>query len=263
MLHDVIPLLHPDLVSGGGRLSQRWMLATVARHAAGLITTTDVAADAVMRALQPLIKRVVATKAIHLPVAPVFLNEPIPEDILSDVPYFVVCGAIEPRKNHRLLFRVWRRLVAERGAGAPRLLVVGTPAHKGEAILAELANGEFPRSHILSVRGLSSPGVRRLMGGARALLMPSFAEGFGLPIIEALSVGTPVLASDLPAHREVGGELACYLDPADEAAWLEAVRAILDAPAHVADLRRRIAGYRPLTSAGYFSRVGAFLEAIP
>ena len=49
--------------------------------------------------------------------------------------------------------------------------------------------------------------------------MPSFAEGFGLPIIEALQLSTPVIASDLPVYREIAGEIPTYIDPLDQAAW--------------------------------------------
>ena len=57
------------------------------------------------------------------------------------------------------------------------------------------------QDHIVVVSGLACPGLRRIVANARAVLMPSLAEGFGLPVIEALAIGTPVLASDLPAHR--------------------------------------------------------------
>jgi glycosyltransferase involved in cell wall biosynthesis len=263
MLHDVIPLLHPELVSSGGRLAQRWMLDIVARHATGLITTTGVAADAVLQALRPHAQKVVTTRSFHLPVAPAFLNHDTKAEPSRSAPYFLVCGAIEPRKNHLLLLKVWQRLVAERGQSTPKLVVVGSPAHNGAAILDEFACCMPLQPHFVSISGLSSPGLQRLMANARALLMPSFAEGFGLPIIEALTAGTPVLASDLPAHREVGGELACYLDPADETIWLESIRRMMDAPDHAAGLRRRVAAYQPLTADGYFARVQEFLETLP
>ena len=74
-----------------------------------------------------------------------------------------------------------------------------------------------------------------LLRGARALLMPSLAEGFGLPVVEALALGVPVLCSDLPALRESGGGVPEYLDPADRGLW---ARAILD---YAGDSARRVA----------------------
>ncbi len=70
--------------------------------------------------------------------------------------------------------------------------------------------------------------MAQLMAGARAVLMPSFAEGFGLPPGEALSVGTPALVSDIPAHREAVGEAGEFLPPKNPEAWVAAIERLLD-----------------------------------
>jgi glycosyltransferase involved in cell wall biosynthesis len=113
---------------------------------------------------------------------------------------------------------------------------------------------------LIFAHGLSSAGLRRLIAHAKALLMPSFAEGFGLPVIEALAVGTPVIASDLPAHREVAGDLAVYRDPADEPGWLTDICMFADANPIAAEIRRRVSAYQPTTWREYFIRIESFLE---
>jgi glycosyltransferase involved in cell wall biosynthesis len=256
MLHDVIPLLHPELVSNGGRLSQSWLLRSVLKHADGLITTTSAASDAVIETLQLRGISDVRQQSIPLPVADAFLHRDPPDAALSQTPYFVVCGAIEPRKNHRLLLRVWQRLVQRIGPSAPRLLILGSPAHHGDKILGEFQAARELRNHVAVMSGLSTPALRTLMANARAVLMPSFAEGFGLPVIEALTVGTPILASDLPAHRESGGNLGIYLDPSDDVAWFEAISDVLENTR----ARERIASYQPMTASHYFETVTAFLN---
>ena len=135
-------------------------------------------------------------------------------------------------------------------------MVAGALARRGAPIL-QLLQAAGPR--VIVVANLSSPGLRLLMAHARALLMPSLAEGFGLPIIEALALGTPVLASDLPAHREAGGPFPVYLDAQDGAAW---TAAIADLTGDAAAARQRVAGYRPFTQADYFRRAGAFLAGL-
>ena len=157
-----------------------------------------------------------------------------------------------------MLLQVWRQLVDERGQRAPRLVVAGSPAHGGLSILREFTRCELLRDHVVLVSGVSSSGLRRLMTNARAVSCRRMRKDFGLPIIEALSVGTPVLASDLPAHREVGGDFACYIDPADEAGWLNGIRRMCDAPEFAANLRRHIATYQPVTEASYFARVQVY-----
>ncbi|KAK0329875.1 hypothetical protein LTR94_035023, partial [Friedmanniomyces endolithicus] len=88
-----------------------------------------------------------------------------------------------------------------------------------------------------------------LLAGARALVMPSFAEGFGMPVAEALSLGVPVICSDLAALREVGGNTPDYLDPLDGPGWKAM---ILDharsGPAHTAQKGRLGQWHKPLWS---------------
>jgi glycosyltransferase involved in cell wall biosynthesis len=95
------------------------------------------------------------------------------------------------------------------------------------------------------------------------LLFPSFAEGYGLPLIEALAAGVPVIASDLPAFREVAGDLPLYLDPIDGLGWLDAVLAFAKAqqPARQAQLAR-LREYVPPTWAQHFGRVDAWLHGL-
>jgi glycosyltransferase involved in cell wall biosynthesis len=141
-------------------------------------------------------------------------------------PYFVVLGTIEPRKNHLLLLNVWRRLAQTLGPEAtPRLVLIGRRGWENENILDLLDRCPVLKGVVVEHNRLPDPEVRTLIAGARALLMPSFAEGFGLPVVEALALGAPVIASDLPALRETGGDAPDYLDPLDGPAW---ARAILD-----------------------------------
>jgi glycosyltransferase involved in cell wall biosynthesis len=262
MLHDVIPIEHPHLVSYLGHATHKQMVATAARHAAGLISTTATAGASVLEALRVRGREAPPMVALPLPVAPVFLQPEAPDPRLAAHTYFLLCGAVEPRKNHLLLLQVWEELVRRLGEGAPRLVVAGSPARGGKSILQQLERCGTLRRHLIVATGLSSPALRRLMAGARALLMPSLAEGFGLPIIEALTLGTPVLASDLPAHREVGGDLACYLNPRDVMGWVREINRLTADEAHAEALRRHVATYRPMTAIAYFARIEQFLERL-
>jgi glycosyltransferase involved in cell wall biosynthesis len=237
------------------------MLRTVLRKADGLITTTQSASDTVMAALRQQGFAAVPLQSLPLPISDVFLQRQPPDEELRQHPYFVVCGAIEPRKNHVLLLRVWRRLVQRIGQAAPRLVVVGAPAHRGEQITRQFREESGLRNHITVISGLASPSLRELMANAQAVLMPSLAEGFGLPVIESLTVGTPVLASDLMAHREAGAGLAIYLDPADDIAWFDSIMNIVKNTHETNALRQKIAEYRPLRAADYFRSAGAFLAS--
>jgi glycosyltransferase involved in cell wall biosynthesis len=95
------------------------------------------------------------------------------------------------------------------------------------------------------------------------LLFPSFVEGFGMPLIEALTLGLPVIASDLPVFREIAGEIPDYLDPLDGAGWRAAV---LDYAKTDSDRRRsqlgRMIGYQAPGWESHFAAVEALINHI-
>lgn len=262
MLHDMIPLENPEWVSDSGLHHHRHMTANAARYAAALITNSPSARDSVTREMRARGRDDIPVATVPLPVAPIFLEPGQPDQELASHDYFVVCGALEPRKNHALLVNVWRELVRRHGPQAPKLVVVGSPAWGGEAILRLLTRCRDLENHIVLARGLSSPALRRLVSHARGLLMPSHAEGYGLPLIEALCVGTPVIASDLPAHRDVAADYAIYRHPMDGLGWLDAVETLASNTRESETIRRRISSYSPPTWPDYFSKIESFLRTL-
>lgn len=261
MLHDLIPLEHPDLVSGWAQRIHRRLVDRTARHASGLIVSTAAVRKAALDALRLRGRPTIPIETAPLPVSPVFLEREGPDRELRGRDYFVMCGAIEPRKNHRMVLDVWDELVSLRGERTPKLVVVGSPGWGtfGPA-LRRLQRSRPLQEHVIFASGLSSPALRPLMAHAKALLMPSLAEGFGLPVIEALAVGTPVIASDLPAHREIAGDLAVYRHPNDKPGWLKEICMFADDDGAAADIRKRVATYRPVTWREYFPRIERFLR---
>lgn len=261
LLYDAIPLEYPEYTSAWTGRAHARMLATAARYAKGLILTTESAGIAVKRELLRRRSEAIPMITVPLPVPAPFLT-PAPSDPdLRNVVYFVAPGVIEPRKNHLLLLNVWRELVARNGQRSPKLAIVGLRYRANDAVIDMLEKCASLRDFVVEVHGLSTPALRQLVVDARTLLMPSFAEGFGLPIIEALAVGTPVIASDLAAHREAGGSFATYLSPLDGLGWLSAIQA------HAFDegsapVRRKIAQYRPQTPADYFRKIEQFIASL-
>lgn len=158
----------------------------------------------------------------RLPVSPVFETPAEIAKELRGVCYFLVCGTIEPRKNHLLLLNLWRELAKD--PAAPRLVVVGKRGWLNENVVDQMARSPSLRPLVIEAGGLTTPGLRRLMAGARALLAPSHGEGFGLPVAEALIAGVPVIASDIEPFREVGGAAPDYIHPLDGLGWLDAIR---------------------------------------
>jgi glycosyltransferase involved in cell wall biosynthesis len=220
LVHDLIPIRHPEYVRWGDARRHRRRMNSVARLADRVIANSAGTA----RALERHLARAGRTAPIR--VAPLGIDLPPsspPTSPESTAPYFVCVATIEPRKNHLLLLDVWRQLGAARGAATPRLVLVGRRGWKSRNIILRLERSGPVRALVEEHNDLPDGAVARLVAGARALLYPSFAEGYGLPVAEALALGVPVLCSDLPELREIGAEVPEYFDPLDRRAWRDAV----------------------------------------
>jgi len=225
MLHDVIPLDHPDLVEPASRAHHRRMVRTAADAASGLIVTTEAMRQRICAEIRRHRAAAIPTLVRGLPLPRAFSRPQTADPTLADVPYFVTCGSIEPRKNHAVLFETWRRLQARLGGATPKLVVVGAHGWQADAILRPLAQDPTLARTVLHVGGLSSPALARLMLGASAVLCPSLAEGFGLPLVEADALGVPTIASDIASHREIAGAGTVLVDCLDGVGWTDAVTA--------------------------------------
>lgn len=263
MLHDLIPVLYPEY--SGPILSRHHAraLRTVARRARAMIATSQASADEIRDGLRDLGRADMPIHVVPLPVSDSLLAGARTGGLDTAEPYFVTVGSIDQRKNHILLFHVWRDMIRRADGPVPRLVVAGPPGLRTAGLRDAMARSPGLADRVTLVHGLSSPALRELVGSAAALLMPSFTEGFGLPIVEALAQGTPVVASDIPAHREVGGPHATYLDPLDGLAWQgEVLRRAEAAATGTGRSRPALGAYRPQTWTSYFEAVVPFLDAL-
>ncbi len=142
--------------------------------------------------------------------------------ISSSRPYFIHVGTIEARKNLAQLLTLWRRLEERLGERTPSLVLVGRYGWENEAVLDHLQRSPNLQGIVHQAENLSDDALVRLMRGARAVLAPSAVEGFDLPAVEACTLGAPLIASDIPPHRELIPD-ADLIDPLDGLGWLEAI----------------------------------------
>ena len=262
-IHDLLPIEMPEYFRNAEEQRHRSRMATLARFGGGAIVTTTTVRDALAAHLDGLGRRDLPILVAPTPMSPVFMGAREPDPGLAGADYFVVCSTIEPRKNHHLLLTVWRELVGRLGPAAPHLVVVGTRGWKFGPVADLMERSPALRTHVIEVAGLSTPGLRRLLDGARALLMPTFGEGYGLPVHEALAAGVPAIVSDIPAFREIESPLLTRLSLIDGEAWLGAIRAATVAPRAPAAPRASTAGSLPAASwAAYFAEVEDFLARV-
>lgn len=259
LVHDLIGIDFPELVRPRQRRRHRDRMDSVARFADAVIVNSCATRAVFRRRYEP------AGFQAPLVVAPLGIDlgmRPATPVVAAD-PYFVCVATIEPRKNHRLLFSLWHRLAAEFGRSAPRLVLIGHRGWQSDRILGNAGRSQIHSGLIEEYNSLSDAEVARLLVSARALLYPTFAEGYGLPVAEALALRVPVICSDLAELREVGRNVPEYLNPHDEPAWLEMVRDYASAGSAGREAQLcRMAGWQPPSWQEHFAIVQPVLDRL-
>jgi glycosyltransferase involved in cell wall biosynthesis len=173
-----------------------------------------------------------------------------PVPAASPTPYVLFVAGPDARKNARLLFQAYDAAFAEDG---PQLVVVGTLAETDEAYFAAM---RAPKRRAAP----SDEELRALYSGALAVAVPSVAEGFGLPVVEAMACGAPVLASNASALPEAAGGAAVLLPAGDVPAWKDALLRIARDERLRSDLRER--GFARVKSMDPDAPATALIESV-
>ena len=214
-IHDLSYLRHPETVSSASARYRELVPRSLAR--ASVVLTPSAATAAALQAEYdvrcPVVVTPLGVDEQWAKAAP--LADSVRDRLGLPSTYLLFVGTLEPRKDLPTLLAAHRMI-----PDAPALVLVG-PRGWGEQ---------------LDVTGCITPGylgddvLPGVVAGAAALVLPSRDEGFGLPVIEALSAGTAVVASDLPVLREVGGDVTTYAEAGNPAAFAAALQQVLDDP---------------------------------
>jgi glycosyltransferase involved in cell wall biosynthesis len=155
---------------------------------------------------------------------------------LGGQPWVAFLGTLEPRKNVPSLVRALGAIGRKRGAGAPALVLAG--ASGWDDTLAHIVAANADNLTILTPGYLPLEQLHALLGGSIVTVYPSFGEGFGLPVLEAMASGAPVLTTRRLALPEVGGDAVAYCEP-DADSIRVALEELIDDPLRRDELRRR------------------------
>jgi len=259
LVHDLIPISHPEYCRPGELERHQRRMDAALRISRGLIANSR----ETLRDLQAYADRqdLAMPPAIAAHLAPPVL--PSPGSNPLGRPYFVMLGTIEPRKNHWMVLQVWRHLIEKHGSAAPQLVIVGQRGWECENVVDLLERAAHVREHVIELPRCSDAQLVTYLHHAQALLFPSFAEGYGLPLVEALSAGTPVIASDLPVFKEIADDIPDYLDPLDGLGWLSLIEAYSATGSATRDAQQaRMRQFVPPSWQQHFERVDAFLEKL-
>ncbi|MBS0480787.1 MAG: glycosyltransferase family 4 protein [Proteobacteria bacterium] len=260
LIHDLIPITHPEYCRAGEGQRHARRMRNALHCAAGVIANSQDTMDELARFAAASGERAPHGLVAWLGTNPPSQPGPLP---LPRRPYFVTVGTIEARKNHLLLLHLWERLGQQLGDDTPLLILIGQRGWEADDVFSMLDRSPILRDHVIELGRCSDADLIAYLDGARALLMPSFVEGFGIPVIEALERGVPAIISDLAVFREIAGDIPLYLDPLDGPAWDEAIRAFQhDCP----ERQRQIAampGFAPPAWPAHFAKVDVWIERLP
>lgn len=257
LVHDLIPITHPQFCRRGEEEKHRERMRTVLTTATGVIgnsraTLEEISAFAERERL-PMPESIAAWLGAERLQLPAQVHVP-------QRPTFVTLGTIEARKNHMLLLNVWSELIAELGDETPRLLIIGQRGWEADQVFDRLDHDSSLKGRVVEFDRSSDEELAGHLSSARALLFPSFAEGYGLPLIEALAAGIPVIASDLPVFREIGGDIPDYLSPFDVAGWKQVILAYSRSESIMRSAQlERVGSFRKPDWNGHFDAVEAWL----
>ncbi len=235
MIADLQHLVHPDLFTTREREARTQASRDVARVARRIVTISDFSRRSIIELLGADPGRVVTS---YLGVDPIFDRVPSPAERdavlkrydLIGRNYLFLPAQLLPHKNHKTVVNALRHLAST--LGEPPLLVCSgsTATAQGAALMQEIATsdvGEFVRF----LGHLPREDMPALYASAEALTFCSLHEGFGLPVIEAMSMGCPVIAADKTSLPEVAGDAALFVDPLDANAIAAAVLRLRANPA--------------------------------
>ena len=205
--HDLLAVEHPELHSERQVQLQRQQLAAFAR-ADLVVANSEMTGRALVRHGIPESK---------VTVAPLGFSPLLAQGAAEPGSYLLAVGELAARKNLPMLIEAFRAAHLPEGM---ELLLVGPEGHGATGTTGLLGDGVRALGHVDDAQ------LARLYAGATALCFPSLAEGFGLPVLEAMAAGTAVVASDLEVLREVAGDAALFVPSTDVRAWVAALEQV-------------------------------------
>ena len=259
VIHDVIPERFPRLVFPNRRLELFWHLKVLAatRRAARILTVSRDSAAGIAQYLRVPPHRIrIVGEGIDARFSPAAARAAAPAAVArfgldAKGGFLLYVGGLSPHKNLGALVEAFERVHADRQVSSPRLVLAGD--HSGDsffsayATLRDLVSARGLEQAVIFTDRVTDDELLGLYGAATGLVLPSLAEGFGLPALEALACGTPVVASDAGALPEVIGDTGLFFDPCDASSLDAALRRILSD----ADLRGDLARRGPVRAAQF------------
>lgn len=261
LIHDLIPITHPQYCRPGEDAKHIARVLTVLRTGEAVVANSQHTLDVLLEFANG-VGLAVPCAGVAWPGCGNSIGKAGGAISRHEPADFIILGTIEARKNHALLLSVWKRLMAEMGDACPRLVIVGRRGWEAEEVFSTLDHHDFD-GKVIEAGAMDDQQLSDLLGRARALLFPSHTEGFGIPLVEALAAGIPVIASDLTVFREIAGDIPELLPANNESAWVNVIKEYSSRTSARRERQlSRIKDYTVPTWAEHFERVEALLDKL-
>lgn len=222
-VHDVAPLALPEILSNDAKRAYAALLIKRAvKQAAALLCVSEFTASELRTRLHALPEKITVA---HPGLDSEWPTSAAPHIEADGVPYLLYVGNVKPNKNLGFLLRAFSRVC---DAVPYRLVLAGRMRGFGTSDHAVVRQAESMGDRVRFTDEISDAGLISLYAGARALCLPSLYEGFGLPLLEAMRLGCPILCSTAGSLPEVAGDAALYFDPHDEVALAQRLLEVND-----------------------------------
>lgn len=229
-IYDIISITHPQCCLERGVYNFMDFIGAHLQYADDIIVNAQATVDELQKLTQRLGISLPPCHVIPLGAdfakQEIITEDQVPKNVVEavqDRPYILMVGTIEPRKNHKLLLEAYDKGLKEMGYN---IIMAGYMGWNMEEFEQKLESHPDYGKRIFHFTGLDDKAIAFLYQHAKFLAFCSYTEGFGLPIIEAIQRGTPVLAADVPVLREVGGDYCVWFEQDDAGELCEAVCAL-------------------------------------
>lgn len=231
-IYDMIAVYHPHWFTAGEQTLKK-VLATLPPHAwvtaVSQATKDEFCAYTGFDASRVVPILLAASPALFYPVTDLSRQQAARTKFgIGDNPYLLSIATLEPRKNLAHLIRSFAQLIdANELPSDVRLVLVGLKGWKFDEILAEASKNPAVAARLIFTGFVNDEDLAPLYSGAMAFIYPSLYEGFGLPTLEAMQCGLPVITANIPAIAEVVGKAAIQVAPTDADALCQAITTVV------------------------------------
>ncbi|MDR2659429.1 MAG: glycosyltransferase family 4 protein [Spirochaetaceae bacterium] len=248
-VYDIVPVLYPQFSYSGTVFNFLRYISAVLMYSDLIMVSTEASKDDILN-----IGKRLGLENLNIEIVPLAgdfrknesktIESVRPETIRTvknSSPYILCVGTIEPRKNYRLILEAFDKGFAEIGMS---LIILGRTGWESDDIVERIQKHPKLGKTLFLIQDSNDSELTYYYKNAFALGLPSFYEGFGLPVIEALNIGTPVISSDVDVLREVGQGYAVYFENNNPDSFLTKVKYLIANPEEYSKIKTRISSFK-------------------